>query len=225
MDRIVESQARSCGACGSRLIGWGSYRRQFRQGPERALVRVPRLRCRGCGRTGGALPEGILHRRLDGIDTLGRIIAAGIRGTSVREIAVATSVPARTVRDVRRRYRQQAPALATRLLALSVALGGHLSLALDIPVEPQRRAAFGLGAAWTAARHHGAPEATPWRWLATISGGRVLPTNTRLPGTGCQAPVVLSDGPTMGREAGPPAGLGGPWRPFGLAPPSANGAF
>lgn len=225
MDRIVESQARNCGTCGSRLIGWGSYRRQLRQGPERAPVRVPRLRCRQCERTRGALPEGVLHCRLDGIDTLGRIIAAGIRGTSVLEIADATGVPARTVHDIRRRYRDHAPALATRLLAHTVALGGHLSLALDIPVEPERRAAFGLAAAWTAARHLGAPEATPWRWLATISGGRVLTTNKLLPETGLRAPVVLSDGPIVGREAGSPAGLGGPWRPFGLAPPSANGAF
>jgi hypothetical protein len=95
----------------------------------------------------------------------------------------------------------QAPALATRLLALSLALGGHLSLALDIPVERERRAAFGLGAAWTAAGHHGAPEATPWRWLATISGGRVLPTNTRLPDTGRQAQFVLKEAPPSGRDS------------------------
>jgi len=137
MDESAGSPGRglgSCGACGSRLIGWGSYRRQLRQGPGRGLLRVRRWRCRGCGRTGAALPEGVLCRRLDGVDTLGRIIAAGIRGTPVREIAVATGVPARTVRDVRRRYRQQAPELARRLLALGVALGGHLPL--DIPVEP-----------------------------------------------------------------------------------------
>jgi hypothetical protein len=219
---MTGSQGRSCGACGSRLIGWGSYRRQLRQGRERAPVRVRRLRCRRCGRTGGALPEGVLHRRLDGIDTGGRIIAAGIRGTSVREIAVATGVPARTVRDVRRRYRKQAPDLASRLLALSVALGGHLSLALDIPVEPERRAAFGLGAAWTAARRHGAPEATAWRWLAFISGGRVLSTNTRLPGAGRRAPVVLSPAPPSGHDAGPRAVRAGRRCSSGRAPPSRS---
>jgi hypothetical protein len=228
MDESAGSPGRrlgSCGACGSRLIGWGSYRRQLRQGPERGRVRVRRWRCRGCGRTGGALPEGVLHRRLDGIDTLGRIIAAGIRGTAVREIAVATGVPPRTVRDIRRRYRDHAPELARRLLALSVALGGHLSLAVDIPVEPERRAAFGLGAAWTAARRHGAPGATPWRWLAFISSGRVLPTNTRLPGARRRAPVVLSQAPPTGHDAGSPGGIGGLRRPLGRAPPSHPGTF
>jgi len=67
--------------------------------------------------------DGVLHRRLDGIDTVGRIIAAGIRGTTVREIAAATRVPSRIVRDIRTRYREHAPALADRLLALSVGLG------------------------------------------------------------------------------------------------------
>jgi hypothetical protein len=69
----------------------------------------------------------------------------------VREIAVATGVPSRTVRDIRARYREHAPALADRLLALSVALGHHVPLAVEIPLEPEHRAAFGLGAAWLAA--------------------------------------------------------------------------
>ena len=225
MDELAASPGRSCGACGSRLIGWGSYRRQLRQGAERTLVRVRRRRCRGCGRTGGVLPEGVLHRRLDGIDTVGRIIAAGIRGMKVGEIAAATGVPDRTVRDIAARYRRHAPDLASGLLAMSVALGGHLSLAVEIPLEPERRAAFGLGAAWLAARRHGAPGATPWRWLAAITGGRVPSTNTRSPGTGRRALAVLSDGPTLGREAGPLPGLGGPRRPFGRASPSRPGPF
>ena len=65
MEEMAGSPGWSCGACGSGLIGWGSYRRRVRQGPERALVRVRRRRCRRCGRTGGALPEGVLYRRLD----------------------------------------------------------------------------------------------------------------------------------------------------------------
>jgi len=133
---------------------------KLRLGPERDLVRVPRLRCRRCGRTCGALPDGVLHRRVDGIDTVGRIIAAGIRGTTVREIAVATRVPSRTVRDIAARYREHAPELAHSLLALSVALGHDIRLAVDIPLEPERRAAFGLGAAWLAARRRGARRST-----------------------------------------------------------------
>jgi hypothetical protein len=128
------------------------------------------------------------------------MVAARIRGTTVREIAAATGVPGRTVREIAARYRQHAPDLASRLLALSVALGHDIPLAVDIPLEPERRAAFGLGAAWLAARHHGAPGATPWRWLATITGGRVLSANTRLPGTGPRALAVLSGGPTLGRS-------------------------
>ncbi len=220
---MAGSRGRSCGACGSRLIGWGSYRRWLRQGPERSLVRVPRRHCRRCGRTGGALPEGILHRRPDGIDTVGRIIAAGIQGTTVREIAAATGVPARTVRAVRRRYRGHAPELAHRLLALSVALGGHLSLAVDIPIEPERRAAFALGAAWTAARRHGAPGATPWRWLAAITGGRVLGTNTRVPGADRRAPVVLSRAAPSGHDAGNRMAWAGRRHRSGRAPPSTSG--
>ena len=89
----------------------------------------------------------VLRRRLDGIDTVGRIIAAGIQGTMVREIALVTGVPPRTVREIAGRYRDHTPELAHRLLALSVALGRPLPLALEIPLEPERRAAFALGAA------------------------------------------------------------------------------
>lgn len=210
----------SCGVCRGRLIRWGSYRRGVRQGPERRLVRVARLWCLGCRRTWGMVPDGVLHRRLDPIDTVGRIVAAAIRGATVGEIAAATGVPARTVRDIRARYRQHAPDLAARLLAMSVALGGHLSLAVEIPVEPERRAAFALGAAWLAARRHGAPGSTPWRWLAVISGRRALPTNTRLPGTGPRGPVVLSGGPAIGPGARPRPGSGGSAGPLGRAPPS-----
>lgn len=209
--------------CRGPLIRWGSYRRPVRQGRERSLVRVARLCCRGCGRTWGVLPDGVLHRRLDPIDTVGRIVAAAIGGTTVGEIAAATGVPARTVRDIRARYRRHAPDLAARLLAMSVALGGHLPLAVEIPVEPERRAAFALGAAWLAARRHGAPGSTPWRWLAVISGRRVLPTNTRLPRTGRRGLGVLSPGLAMGPEAGPRLGPGGAWRPLERAPPPSSG--
>ena len=69
----------------------------------------------------------------------------------MREIAVATRVPWRTVRDIAARYREHAPELAHSLLALSVALGHDIPLAVEIPLEPEHRAAFGLGAAWLAA--------------------------------------------------------------------------
>ena len=188
-------------------------------------MRVRRLRCRRCGRTCGALPEGVLHRRLDGIDTVGRIIAAGLRGTTVREIAVATGVPPRTVRDLRLRYREHAPGLAHSLLALSVALGHQIPLAVDIPLEPERRAAFGLGAAWLAARRRGAPGATPWRWLAAITGGRVLSTNTRVPGTGRRALAVLGHGPLPGLDAGPQAAGARHRDPYRRAPPRRPGSL
>ena len=219
MDESVGPRGRICGACGSGLIRWGSYRRQLRQGPERGLVRVRRLRCRRCGRICGALPDGVVYRRLDGIDTVGRIIAAGIRGTTVREIAVATGVPPRTVRDIAARYREQAPGLATGLLAMSVALGHHVPLAIDIPLEPRRRAAFGLGAAWLAARHRGAHGATPWRWLVAITGGMVLTTNTRSPGAGRRGLAVLGHGLPPGFDAGLHAVRAGHRRPSRRPPP------
>ncbi len=212
-----------CEGCGSRLIRWGSYRRRLRQGPERSRIRVARLRCRGCGRTHGELPVGILHRRLDGVDTIGRIIAAGIRGTATREIAATTGVPTRTVRDLLARYRECAPELAQNLLALHVALGHAVSLALDIPTEPGRRAAFALGMAWHAARRPGAHGATPWRWLAAISGGRVLATNTRPPGVGRGGLAVLNHGALPEPDTGASVALGDHRQPVGRAPPPVVG--
>ncbi len=216
------SPGRSCGVCRGRLIRWGSYRRGVRAGPERSLVRVARLRCQGCRRTSGVLPDGILHRRLDPIEVVGPVVAAGMRGTTTIEIAALTGVPARTVRDIRARYRSHAPDLAMRLFTATFALGGWLSLAIDIPVDPQRRAAFALGAAWTAARRRGETEPSPWRWLAVTSGGRVLPTNTRLPRTARRGPVVLNPGPATGPTAAPRRGPARPMRPPGRAPPSSS---
>ena len=191
-------RAKLWGVQGPAVNRWGSYRRQLRQGPERGPVRVARLRCRRCGRTWGQLPAGVLHRRLDGIDTIGRIIGAGIRGTAAREIAAVTGVPVRTVRDVHARYRERAPELARSLLALSVALSHDIPLAVDIPLEPERRAAFALGAAWLAGRRRGADGATPWRFLTAITGGRVLATNTRPPRARRGGPVVLNHGALRG---------------------------
>lgn len=178
-----------------------------------------RLRCRGCGRTHGELPVGVLHRRLDGVDTLGWIIAAGIRGTATREIAATTGVPARTVRDLLARYRERAPDLARDLLALTVAFGQSVSLALDIPTEPRRRAAFALGMAWHAARRHGANGMTPWQLLAAISGGRVLATNTRPPRVHRGGLAVLNHGALPGPDFGSSVAGAGQRHPLGRAPP------
>lgn len=122
--------------------------------------------------------------------------------------SVATGVPPRTVREIAARYREHAPGLAHGLLALSVALGHHLPLAVDIPLDPERRAAFGLGAAWLAARHRGAPGATPWRWLAAITGGRVLSTNTRSPTTGRRGSPRARSRTTPGTRRGSAGGPG-----------------
>jgi hypothetical protein len=140
------------------------------------------------------LPSGVLHRRLDPVEVVARIVDASIRGEPAGEIAAGTLLPARTVRDILARYRRQAPALARDLLAMTVALGGHFSFAVEIPVQHDRRAAFALEAAWARARRHGAQAVMPWHWLADISGGRVLGTNTSLPRTGLHARPQLTGG-------------------------------
>ena len=153
--------------------------------------------------------------------TIGRSLTSRPHGRVARPTpSVATGVPPRTVREIAARYRERAPGLAHGLLALSVALGHHLPLAVDIPLDPERRAAFGLGAAWLAARHRGTPGATPWRWLAAITGGRVLSTNTRSPTTGRRGLPVLGHGPLPGLGAGPQAARAGYQHPSARAPPS-----
>jgi hypothetical protein len=138
----------------------------------------------------------------------------------VREIAVATGVPPRTVRDIAARYREHAPGLARSLLALSVALGHRIPLAVEIPIEPERRAAFVIWAAWMSARRRGAPGATPWRWLATITGGRVLATTTRSPEAGRRDLAVLGHRPLPGFDAALRAARAGHRHRSGRAPPS-----
>jgi (2Fe-2S) ferredoxin len=180
---------------------------------------VRRRRCRGCGRTGGVLPSGVLYRRLDPVEVVGRIVDASIRGEPAGEIAAGTCVPARTVRDILARYQAHAPVLARDLLALTVALGGHFSFAVEIPVQPDRRAAFALGAAWARARRRGAQAVTPWHWLADISGRRVLGTNTSLPRTGPHAHPELTGGPAGRPNPGRLPRAGAARCPAGRAPP------
>jgi hypothetical protein len=225
MGSTVKPWIPSCGACGGRLIGWGRYRRSVRLGQERTAVVVRRRRCRECGRTAGALPSGVLHRRLDPVDVVGRIVTDAIRGEPTGEIAASTCVPARTVRDILARYRHHAPVLARDLLALTIAMGGHFSLAVEIPVAPEPGAAFALGAAWTEARRHGAQGETPWSWLADVSGRRVLGTNTSVPPMGIYARPGLIGGLVAGPNPSRPAPSGASRGPPGRVPPPLSARY
>lgn len=96
----------SCGA--GRLRRWGWARRRWvRWGDRRMRLRPRRGRCTTCKRTSVLLPDVCLKRRLDAIDVIGAALDASRQGRGTRRIASGLGVPASTVRDWLRAFRQR----------------------------------------------------------------------------------------------------------------------
>ena len=163
--------------CGGRLIGWGSYWRRLRRGLTVVQIRVPRRRCRSCGRTQSLLPSQALERRLDAVETIGEAVARKLNGATIRATAEALGLSSTTVRDWLSRYHERAPALGRGLTAWAIGQGEEVGW--QLVVEEDRRAVAALGAAWRAWRRRGGRRPLgPWRLWGLITGGRALAANT-----------------------------------------------
>jgi hypothetical protein len=165
-----------CPECGEITWGWSGYRRHLRGDGDR-LIRVPRVRCRRCGRSWALVPWFVLPWRWDEAELIGRAIELAAEGWGHRRIAAELRRPAGTVRGWLRRVRRRAEELSRRLLAVAVAWGWS---EWEVPTSGLPRlwaAVLALASQWR--RQRG--QAGPWQVASLVTGGRLMGTNRGAP--------------------------------------------
>lgn len=123
------------------------------------------------------LPAFVLVGRLDVAETVGQVLAEVAGGRcGVRPSAARMGVPYTTARGWWRRFASGATRWAVAFAALAVELG-------EAAVRPLSSSAgwalAGIGAAWRAAAGlPGWAQVGLWRFISTVTGGKLIATNT-----------------------------------------------
>jgi transposase-like protein len=177
LGREIEVPRPDCPQCGSTMTFWSGYWRHIRQAGLCQKLFVKRARCHKCQATHVLLPGFLFAGRLDAVETIGAVLHDVIVGPGgVRPAAERFDVPHTTAREWLRRFASKAVKLAVSFAALAVELGG------EAVVPDDDDASFALSALRAAFR---AAEALPgwasiglWRFASSVSGGRLIATNT-----------------------------------------------
>lgn len=158
------------------MTWWSGYQRRVRHDERCWVIFVPRVRCGACTVTHVLLPAFVLVGRLDVVETIGAVIAEVGGRCGVRPSAARLGVPYTTARGWWRRFGERAERLAVAFGALAVELGGAVA---DPLVDRGRWALSAMSAAWEAAlRLPGWAMVGSWRFVCSVSGGRMIATNT-----------------------------------------------
>jgi transposase-like protein len=178
--RDVEFLRPDCPSCELPMTFWSGYRRSVREGGLCQQIFVPRARCRRCAVTHVLLPCFVLAGRLDVAETVGTVIAEVLDGPSgVRPPAARAEVPHTTARGWLRRFSDRAVKIAVSFAALAVELGGD---AIRPFTDPAQHAISAIRAAFKAATAlPGWASIGLWRFVSSVSGGRLIATNTNSP--------------------------------------------
>ncbi len=178
--RDVEFPRPDCPSCELPMTFWSGYRRSVREAGLCRQIFLPRARCRGCAVTHVLLPCFVLAGRLDVAETVGTVIAEVLDGPSgVRPPAARAEVPHTTARSWLRRFSDRAVKIAVSFAALAVELGGE---PIRPFTDPAQHAIFAIRAAFEAATAlPGWTSIGLWRFVSSVSGGRLLATNTNSP--------------------------------------------
>jgi Domain of unknown function (DUF6431) len=178
--REVEVPRPECPSCSALMSWWSGYRRHVRSGGACHRIFVPRVRCGSCEKTHAVLPAFVLVGRLDVVESIGQVLAEVAGGRcGVRPPAARLGVPYTTARGWWRRFAAGAVRWAVALSALAVELG---EAALTPVRSPTGWALAAVGAAWRAAA--GLPGwvlVGLWRFISTVTGGKLIATNTDSP--------------------------------------------
>jgi hypothetical protein len=175
----VEVPAAACPECGRRLVGWSGYWRWVRARGGEHRIWVRRRRCPACRRSHALVPDFVVGRRLDAVETIGRGLVLAASGLGLRTVARRVEVPYTTARAWWRRFRARAPTLTAALVAVAVGLDGA---PVDLAAEGAAAAVAALAVAWGRARARwGERGGTVWRFWSRVTGGRALATTTSAP--------------------------------------------
>lgn len=167
-----------CPGCSAAMGFWSGYERTVRDGPD-VRIWIRRARCRRCRTSHALVPSFCLLGRLDVVEVIGVVVAEVVAaGRGVRPVAVDADVPHTTARDWVRRFRRRAELLAAAFAAVVVELAGSApSVRPTASVEGHALAV--MHAAFAAALARAGPALRSlWRFVATVTGGRLLATNT-----------------------------------------------
>jgi hypothetical protein len=125
------------------------------------------------------VPDVLLARRLDGVETIGQGLALAVAGLGLRAVAQQVDVPHTTVRSGWRRLRARSPTLVAALVALAVGLD---PAPVVLGADGEAAALAALTVAWRRARARwGERVGGVWRFWSRVSGGQALGTTTTSP--------------------------------------------
>jgi len=178
--RDVEFPRPDCPSCSLPMTFWSGYRRPVREAGLCHQIFVPRLRCGRCAVTHVLLPCFVLAGRLDVVETIGTVLEEVVDGPGgVRPAAARADVFHATARSWLRRFSDRALRIGVSFAALCVELGGD---AIAPFTEPARYAISAIRAAFAAASvMPGWASVGLWRFVSSVSGGRLIATNTDSP--------------------------------------------
>lgn len=174
----VEVGELPCPGCGRRLRPWSGYWRQLRGGGQHRIW-VRRGRCPApterCQKTQALLPEFVVERRLDEVETIGAAAEMAVSRTGHWRSSVELGRPFSTVRDWQKRLRERAPQLLGMLTQQALRVGVEIG---ELPTRPLAAMVAVLKAVWERSRARSPGVPGRWRLWNLLCGGRGMSRNT-----------------------------------------------
>jgi hypothetical protein len=172
--------AQRCPECLGCLTRWGGYWRWLRAPLLIERIWIRRARCSLCRRSHALLPDLVLARRLDEVETIGQAVVLKVVGDrGLRPLAEQVAVPHTTARTWWRRFRERSSAMLVHCTALAVSLDGT---AVMVNASRDRAAVEALVLAWRRAHvRFGEQVGRVWGLWSRVSGGYAFGTNRTSP--------------------------------------------
>ena len=168
-----------CPACATAMAFWSGYERSVRRRGPALKLWVRRARCRRCGASHALVPSFCLIGRLDDVEVIGVVLTAVVgEARGVRPVAKEADVPYTTARDWVRRFCRRAALVGAAFAAVAVEVAG---LAPSLPARRAvaERALGAISDAFAAVAARAGPALVSlWCFVALVTGGRLLATNT-----------------------------------------------
>ncbi|HET7721166.1 MAG TPA: DUF6431 domain-containing protein [Acidimicrobiales bacterium] len=168
-----------CPACATPMVSWSGYERSVRQRGPALKLWVRRARCGRCRASHALVPSFCLVGRLDAVEVIGAVLTAVVdEARGVRPVAEEADVPHTTARDWVRRFRRRAALIGVAFAAVAVEVSG-LAPSFVMPRAVGEQALAAIHQAFDAVAARAGPAlSTLWCFVALVTGGRLLATNT-----------------------------------------------
>lgn len=168
-----------CPGCATAMAFWSGYERSVRHRGPALKLWVRRARCRRCRASHALVPSFCLVGRLDAVEVIGATLTAVVgEARGVRPAAEEADVPHTTARDWVRRFCRRAALIGAAFAAVAVEVAG-LAPSLAMPRAVAEHALAAIHQAFDAVAARAGPAlGSLWAFVALVTGGRLLATNT-----------------------------------------------